>query len=100
VAGDAAVEGVLAGLQVDLLRLRRAPAVGLERVALVRAVEDEVVDAGLRGQLDLGDAGLGGDLVGLEVEVARLDRDGLGRRTLRLDVGRAASTTAAATAAG
>ena len=45
VPGDAAVEGVLPGLQVDLLRLRAATAVGLELEARVGAVEHEVVDA-------------------------------------------------------
>ena len=40
--GDAAVEGVLPGLQVDLLRLRPAATVGLQLEARAGAVEHEV----------------------------------------------------------
>ena len=61
VAGDAAVEGVLPGLQIDLLRLRPAATVGLELEARVGAVEHEVVDAVLGGELDRRDPRVGGD---------------------------------------
>src|SRR5438128_2058346 len=98
--GDAAVEGVLAGLEVDLLRLPGAAAVGFQLESRVRAIEHEVVDPVRGGQLDLGDPRVGGDVLRLEVVVAGLDRDGLGGRSLRLDEAAAAAAVAAPAARG
>src|SRR5205807_2307825 len=83
VPGDAAEEGVLPGLEVDLLRLA-APAVGLELEAGVGAVEHEVVDVAVDDEVDRGDPRLGGDGVRLEVEVAGVHGDRLGRGALGL----------------
>src|SRR5262245_38741231 len=99
-ARDVAVEGVLAPREPNLLRVLLGVAAHLELEAgKLAVVEDERGEPAGVVELEARDAGLGGDLVGFEVEVPRLDLDGLLRRPRRFLEG-AAATSPSPTAAG